>query len=176
MAEPQSNFDFQFMSLSYKLRDFFKPRMNILKEIGIKPGFQVLDYGCGPGSYILPLAELVGESGRIYALDIHPLAIQKVGKIKAKNKLTKLDTIQSDCKTGLPAEAIDTALLFDILHDLEDPPSVLAELHRVLKPEGVLAVHDHHLKESEIITRITENGLFQLSLKGERVYNFTKIV
>lgn len=176
MSVLQSNFDFQLMSLSYKLRDFFKPRMKILKDIGIKPGFQVLDYGCGPGSYILPLAELVGESGKIYALDIHPLAIQKVRNISVRKKLPNVQTIQSDCKTGLPADTIDVALLFDLLHDLEDPPAVLAELHTVLKTEGILAVHDHHLKEKELIARLNDSGLFQLSMKGERVYNFTKII
>ena len=176
MAELQSNFDFQLMSLSYKLRDFLEPRMNILSEVGIKPGFQVLDYGCGPGSYILPLVKLVGESGKIYALDIHPLAIQKVRNITAKKKLTNVETIQSECKTGLPASTIDVALLYDILHDLENPPAVLAELHTVLKPEGILSVHDHHLKENELIARINDSGLFQLSMKGEKVYNFTKIV
>ncbi|MCK4241915.1 MAG: methyltransferase domain-containing protein, partial [Dehalococcoidia bacterium] len=61
------------MSLTYKFRDLRLPRMDILKEVGIEPGFHVLDYGCGPGSYTIPLAELVGESGKIYALDIHPL-------------------------------------------------------------------------------------------------------
>ena len=85
MDKPMSNFDFQFMSVGYKFRDFFLPRKNILEEVGIKPGFYVLDYGCGPGSYIVPLAKLVGESGKIYALDIHPLAIRKVRGIASKN-------------------------------------------------------------------------------------------
>jgi ubiquinone/menaquinone biosynthesis C-methylase UbiE len=55
------------MSFSYKFRDFFLPRKNILKEVGIKPGFHVLDYGCGSGSYITAVAELAGKSGKIYA-------------------------------------------------------------------------------------------------------------
>ena len=76
MDKPKPNLDFKLMSLAFKFRDFFLPRMNILKEVGIKPGFHVLDYGCGPGGYIIPLAESVGKSGEIYALDIHPLAIQ----------------------------------------------------------------------------------------------------
>ena len=85
MYKPMSNFDFQFTSLGYKFRDFFSPRLNILKEVGIRPGFHVLDYGCGPGSYIIPLAALVSESGKIYALDINPLAIQKLKDIASKN-------------------------------------------------------------------------------------------
>ena len=48
MDKPQPNFHFKLMSLSYKFRDFFLPRKNILKEVGIKPGFHVFDYGYGP--------------------------------------------------------------------------------------------------------------------------------
>jgi len=76
MDKPMSDSHFKLMSFGYKFRDFFLPRMNVLKEAGIKPGFHVLDYGCGPGGYIIAAAELVGKSGKIYALDIHPLAIQ----------------------------------------------------------------------------------------------------
>jgi len=76
-----SGFDLRFMSVGYKLRDFFRPRINILEEVGVKPGFHVLDDGCGPGGYIIPLAKLVGESGMVYALDIHSLAVRKVQDI-----------------------------------------------------------------------------------------------
>jgi len=51
MDKTMSNLHFKFMSFGYKFRDFFLPRMNILKEEEIKPGFHVLDYGCGPGGY-----------------------------------------------------------------------------------------------------------------------------
>ena len=64
------------MSVEFKLRDFFGPRKGILKEVGIKPGFQVLDYGCGPGSYVPAAAEMAGKTGKIYALDAHSLAIK----------------------------------------------------------------------------------------------------
>jgi len=111
MDKPKSNLDFKLMSLTYKVRDFFRPRMNLLKDVGIKPGFCVLDYGCGPGSYIMPLAELVGNSGEIYALDIHPLAIKKVQSIASNNGLRNVKTIQSDCKTGLLNNSMDVVLL-----------------------------------------------------------------
>jgi len=163
------------MSFGYKFRDFFLPRKNVLKEAGIKPGFHVLDYGCGPGSYIIATAELVGKSGKIYALDIHPLAIQMVQSIATKKQLTNVETICSDCKTGLPDKSIDVALLYDTLHGLSEPNEVLAELHRVLKPNGILSFSDHHMKESEIISKMTDKGLFRLSRKGERLYNFSKV-
>jgi ubiquinone/menaquinone biosynthesis C-methylase UbiE len=174
MDKPKSNIDFKFMSLIYKFRNLFLPCKNILKEVGIKPGFHVLDYGCGPGSYITPLAELVGESGKIYALDIHPLAIQKVQSIASKKQLNNVETICSDCKTGLPDNSVDVVLLYDTFHNLGDPNGVLEELHRVLKPDGILSFSDHHLKEDEIVSKVTSGGLFRLSRKGEKTYSFLK--
>jgi len=174
MDKPMSSFDFQFMSLGYKFRDFFLPRKKTLEEVGIKPGFHALDYGCGPGSYIIPLAELVGESGKIYALDIHPLAIRKVQDIASKKQLTNVKTILSDCKTGLPNNSLNVVLLYDAFHHLSDPDAVLRELHQVLKPDGILSFSDHHMKEKEIVAEVTNSGLFRLSRKGQRTYTFLK--
>ena len=174
MDKPKSNIDFKFMSLTYKFRDLFLPRKEILEEVGIKPGFHVLDYGCGPGGYIIPLAELVGESGKIYALDIHPLATQKVQSIASKKQLTNVETICSDCKTGLPDNSVDVILLYDTFHGLGDPNGVLEELHRVLKSDGILSFSDHHLEEDEIVSKVTSGGLYRLSKKGEKTYSFLK--
>lgn len=174
MDKLASNFDFQFMSLGYRFRDLRLPRMNILKEVGIKPGFHVLDFGCGPGSYIIPLAKLVGESGKIYALDIQPLAIQRVQDIASKKQLTNVETILSDCQTGLPDNTLDAVLLYDAFHHLSDPDAVLKELYRVLKPDGILSFGDHHMKEKEIMAELTKGQLFRLLRKGERTYTFLK--
>jgi ubiquinone/menaquinone biosynthesis C-methylase UbiE len=169
-----SDFGFKTMALTFRIRDFFSPRKDIVKEVGIKEGFHVLDYGCGSGSYVTAVAELVGKSGKVYALDVHPLAIEMVKKIVSKNKLTNLDTILSDCKTGLPNDSIDVVLLYDVFHDLTDPNCVLEELHRVLKPKGILSLIDHHMKENEIVQNLTNAGLFRMLRKGVRTYSFVK--
>jgi len=173
MERPQSGFSFKLMSFQFKLRDFFRPRGKILKEVGIQPGFQVLDFGCGPGGYILPVAKLIGASGKIYALDVNPAAILTVKSLAARHKLN-VETVLSDGATGLPDGSIDVALLYDVLHHLKNPGAVLAELRRVLKPDGILSVSDHHLEEQDIISRITGAGLFRLSRKG-KLYNFSAV-
>jgi len=173
MQKPMSDFGFRLMSFAFRLRDIFLPPKNILKEVGIKPGLTILDYGCGPGSYTIPAAELVGKSGKVYALDIHPLAVQRVRNITAKRRLTNIETINSDCATGLPDRSIDVTLLYDTFHELSKPDEVLAELHRVLKSNGILTFNDHHPKEG--IAKITDKGLFRLLRKGKRVYNFLEV-
>jgi ubiquinone/menaquinone biosynthesis C-methylase UbiE len=175
MYKPEPNFHFKIMAFCYTFRDFFSPRKHILNEAEIKPGFHVLDYGCGPGSYLSPLAELVGESGRIYALDIHPLAIKMVQGIISKRHLRNVETIQSNRDTGLPDNSIDAVLMYDVFHDLSDPNGVLEELHRVLKEGAILSFSDHHMKEGDILPAITATNLFMLSGKGKKTYIFSKV-
>ena len=174
MDKPMPDSHFKFMSFGYRFRDLFMPRRNVLAEVGIKSGFSVLDYGCGPGGYIVAAAELVGKSGKIYALDIQPLAIKSVEKLALKKQLTNVKTILSDCKTGLPDNSMDVVLFYDTFHSLSDPNKALAELHRVLKPKGILSLSDHHLTEDEIVSGITGDGLFGLLGRGKITYSFAK--
>jgi len=174
MDKPMSNLHFKLMTLMFKVRDFFRPRLELLKEAGIESGLSILDYGCGPGSYIFPLAELVGPSGKIYALDIHPLAIKEVRKIAARKRIENIETIESDCNTGLPDNSVSVIILYDIFHDLSQPDNVMRELHRVLKSGGTLSFSDHHMKEQDILTRVTNTGMFKLSKKGKKTYSFLK--
>jgi ubiquinone/menaquinone biosynthesis C-methylase UbiE len=149
--------------------------MDLLKEAGIQTGFLLLDYGSGPGGYIVPLAQLVGISGKIYALDMNPLAIKEVHKLAARKAIENIKTIESDCNTGLPSQHLDVVLLYDTFHKLSQPDDVLRELHRVLKSDGTLSFSDHHMNEQDIITRVTKTGLFKLSTKSKKTYSFSKV-
>jgi len=177
MSKIQSDIGFKLMSLGFKFRDLRLPRIKILEEVGIKPGFHLLDFGCGPGAYLVPASQFVTGSGKVYSLDVQPAALRQVRRIIDKNNLTNAETILSDCATGLPDDSIDVVLLYDIFHALINPNDILKEIHRILKPDGILSFNDHHMKdEGEILTGITGGGLFALSQKGKRVYNFSKIV
>jgi ubiquinone/menaquinone biosynthesis C-methylase UbiE len=175
MDKPIGSFHFTFMAFGFKFRDMFMPPKEIVTQAGVKPGFHLLDFGCGSGSYSIAAANVVGESGKVYALDIQPLAVKMV-KYKAEKKgLKNIETILSHCRTGLPDESIDFVILFDIFHELNEPESVLQELHRVLKPDGKLSFSDHHLKEG--VDQIESMGLFRFSEKkiGKMVtYTFVK--
>ncbi len=171
-----SNLNFKFMPLSFKLRDFFLPPRDVLDETGIEKGFYVVDYGCGPGSYAVDTAELVGRSEKVFALDVNPLAVTRVQNIATRVKLENVEVIRSDRDTGLPDNSIDVVLLYDTFHDLNDPEGVLKEIHRVLKPDKILSFSDHHMKENEIISKAEKEGLFKLYRKGKKTYSFVKKV
>ncbi len=92
----------------------------------------------------------------------------------SKKRLTNVETILSECTTGLPENSLDVVLLYDTFHTLADPNCVLSEIHRTLKPNGILSLSDHHLKEAEIVSKVTGRGLFKLSGKGRNTFGFTR--
>jgi len=175
MTQRQSSLSFRLMALEFKIRDWLWPRRTIAEEAGIGPGMRVLDYGCGPGSYVVAVAEMVGESGRVYALDSHPLAIVGIRRLRQHKSLANVETILSDCRTGLGEGEVDIVLLHDVLHDVHTPRPLMRELHRVLKPEGVLSFSDRHMKEEEIVDCLTSDGLFCRLRRGRRTYSFSPL-
>jgi ubiquinone/menaquinone biosynthesis C-methylase UbiE len=176
MDKPQSDISFKLMSLGLKLRDLFKPRGRVLDETGIQEGDTVLDFGCGPGGYIKPLARMVGPYGKIYALDMNPQAIRTVKTFISKYHLVNIETIISDYKTGLADSSMDYVLLFDVLHHLPQPETVLAEFHRILKPDGILAMSDHHMEDEDIKNTISGSGYFKLRTRDKNAFLFSRIV
>lgn len=155
-----------------KIREKFI--QNTIKEVHLKKGFQVLDFACGPGRYVLAVSKATGVTGKLYALDTAPLALEMVRQIVDKNKLSNVKTIESDCDTGLPDEELDVVLLYDAFHGFDDQKAVLSELYRVLKPAGVLSFSDIHLEEKEIISSVTRCKLFKLKSKNQLTYTFVK--
>ncbi len=146
-----------------------------MREAGTAPGFEVLDYGCGPGSYSVVAAGLVGHSGKVYSVDKNPLAVQRVLLVASKKGLTNVEAVRTDCGTGIPSGTVDVVLLYDTFHDLGNADAVKRELHRVLKPQGILSFSDHHMREHDILAEMTAGGLFSLLTRGKRTYTFARI-
>lgn len=172
MQKPMHDLNFKAISIILKIRDAFYPPKYILKDIKIRPGSCVLDFGCGPGSYSIAIAELLKGTGKVFALDIHPKAIKYLKKTAGQKKLSNLKTILSDCDTGLPSNSVDVILLYYIFNDLKNSEKVLQELYRILKPEGILSFSEYNLKKiSPILEKIK---LFKLQKKNEITHTFLK--
>ncbi|MBM2819681.1 MAG: hypothetical protein HW410_1363 [Nitrosarchaeum sp.] len=170
--KPMHFINYKTVSLILKSRDLFYPPKYILDEVGIKPGVCVLDYGCGPGSYSIAVAELLAGTGKVFALDIHPLAVNQVSQIAKMKKLTNIKTILSNCDTGLPSNSVDIILLYYLFNDLENSEKVLCELYRVIKPHGILSLSEFNL--NKISPRLEMTQLFRLVKKNKATHTFMK--
>ncbi|MHA2041286.1 MAG: class I SAM-dependent methyltransferase [Candidatus Thorarchaeota archaeon] len=170
-----SNTSYRVMAWYLRLRERFRKPADFVSNLGIEEGHNVLDYGCGIGSYTVPTARLVGESGRVYALDIHPLAIERVKKRAKKEGLSNIETIQSDLATGLPDNHLDFALLIDVYTWIEDKIGLLKEMHRTLQPSGKLVFLIDHASPEGCKTTVEESGLFRLILQEANVLQYEKV-
>jgi ubiquinone/menaquinone biosynthesis C-methylase UbiE len=172
--KPMPNIGFKCMAWLLGMRDRFKDPAKVVWKLGLREGQTVLDFGCGPGSFTIPAAQMVGEGGKVYALDIHPLAIKAVDKKAREKRLTNIATILSERDTGLPEESIDVILLYDTIHMIRDKQGLLKELHRVLKSDGLLSVWAPHLKVNTTLEIVEENSLFSLREQDKGLLNFKK--
>jgi len=117
-----------------------------LKDIGIRKDHFILDFGCGHGTYTIPASLIVGEKGRIYAVDKNQGTLNELA-LKAKEKgLKNIEIIEmvDQIKLPLSDKSVDVVLLYDVLHLVESRERLLIELYRVLKPRGILSVYPKH--------------------------------
>jgi ubiquinone/menaquinone biosynthesis C-methylase UbiE len=158
------------MAAYLRFRERFRKPEETLSIIGIEEGQKVLDFGCGIGSYSIPAAKKVGKEGKVYALDVHPLAIDNVNKRIAKESLTNVETITSGLETGLNDESLDHILLLDVYSWISTRVKLLKELYRVLKPEGKLSVLIDHMEPSEFLDDIEGTHLFAVDFEDDNFF------
>jgi ubiquinone/menaquinone biosynthesis C-methylase UbiE len=157
------DFGFRMMSFLFRILYFFKPVNSYVDEFGIKKGHTVVDYGCGPGGYLRRASELAGDSGTVYAVDIHELAIASVEKIKKKFSLKNVTAVQTDGKTvGIPDNTADLIYALDMFHMVKDPNAFLKELNRIIKKEGMLIIEDGHQPREISKEKIISSGWWEI--------------
>lgn len=163
-SEKVSDLDFRMMALTFKIVDFLYPYIKKrVKKFGITEGMTVVDYGCGPGRYTTKLADLVGEKGEVYALDIHELAIEAIKKkVEAHNIRNIEPMLIQGYNSTLPDNIADVVCAIDMFWIIKKPTEFLAELKRITKENGILIVDDGHQPRSVTRQKILDSGLWEI--------------
>jgi SAM-dependent methyltransferase len=127
--------------LASPVRRLFQDPVQILTPY-VRAGMTVLEPGPGMGFFTLPLARLVGPSGRVVAVDIQPKMIASL-----KRRLTRAGLLERADLRLVPADSmgladlagqVDFALAFAMVHELPAGNRLFAELAEALKPGGCL--------------------------------------
>jgi ubiquinone/menaquinone biosynthesis C-methylase UbiE len=171
---PYSNLAFRGMALWLRVREITSDFRQRLVEAGLEEGQVVVDYGCGIGSYSIPAAQIVGDTGMVYAVDTHPLAIETVRRRARQKNLRNIKTIRSNLDTGLAEGSADLVLLYDVLHMVPDQPSLLQEIQRVLKPGGRLSILPDHMTGDELMSTVNGVNHFDLRTRHGKFYEFVR--
>jgi SAM-dependent methyltransferase len=116
------------------------PVEQVIALAQVKGGERVLDLGCGPGVFTALLARAVGESGQVFAADVEPEMVQACEERIEALGFTNVAVGRSEENAiPLPAGSVDLVFACHLLHELQDPAALLAEVRRVLRPGGRLA-------------------------------------
>ncbi|MFO7597928.1 MAG: methyltransferase domain-containing protein [Desulfocurvibacter africanus] len=117
----------------------------VFNALGLKRGDIFLDAGCGLGEYALKAANLVGPTGSVHAFDVTPGCVEALANQAAQQCLCHLQAQVADITRPLPLPdaSISTCLIATVLHVpavCQVMESVFKEMHRVLRPGGMLGV------------------------------------
>ena len=120
-------------------RKWYNPE-GILKDIGLHAGMVFMDIGCGEGFFSLIAAQVVSQTGIVYAVDTDTKAIERL-----KTKAGEKGLINIKVKAGSAEETVFCTACADIifysmvLHDFNNPAKVLQNAKKMLKPSGIIA-------------------------------------
>ena len=130
---------------SHATARFAHPASNT-DALGIEGGMVVADFGSGSGHYALHLAEQVGESGVVYAIDVQQALLERLKDEGVRRGFKNIEIIWGDVSrprgSKIADRTVDLVLISNLLFQLEDPARALKEAWRVLKPAGRLAIID----------------------------------
>ncbi|NSW91714.1 MAG: methyltransferase domain-containing protein [Firmicutes bacterium] len=165
----ESNFAYNLMVLTYKIQDLlFKPD-NILDEFGIEKGFTVVDFGCGPGRYIKQASMLVGETGKVFAIDINEIAIKHVEKCIAKFNLHNvIPVLYKDNCSEIASESVDVVYALDMFHQVDNPKEFLGQLYGIIKNNGWFILEDGHQSREVTRSKVRQSDLWIIDTENER--------
>lgn len=117
----------------------------VFQELKLAEGDFFLDLGCGAGDYAIRAAQMVGDSGLVFALDIWDGVIDHLTEEATFQGLKNIKPMVTDITGRLPIEdnTIDVCFIATVLHAMDfekNKKNLFNEIQRVLKPNGRLAI------------------------------------
>jgi protein-L-isoaspartate O-methyltransferase len=123
----------------------------LLAELKLQPGMVVADIGAGSGYHVRRMADVVGKTGKVYAVDVQPQMVQMLSAIAREARYNQVKPVLSSVdNVKLPPASIDLALMVDVYHELEFPFEVMRSLVAALKPGGRVAFVEYRAEDPNV--------------------------
>jgi len=121
------------------------PPDEILARIGSVSGMTIADVGTGTGYFALPFAGAVGRGGKVLAVDFQKEMLEKLRhKLSMPGAPQNIVLVEGEAaRTTLSGKSCDLAFMSNLWHELDDEAGVLAEMERIVRPGGRLAILDY---------------------------------
>ncbi len=138
-------------SLEDPARDAYQKPDEVLKALALRPGEVVADIGSGPGYFTLRFARAVGDTGRVYAVDVSPDMIRALEhRLRDAGIRNVVPVLSEPDDPLLPDASVDRFVVVDTWHHIDNRPAYLALLKRMLKPGGQVVHIDFQKRDLPI--------------------------
>ena len=165
----KSDFGFRVMCWAFAVRDRLLTPWALLNEFGIQEGQTVVDYGCGPGSYLKRASELAGPKGLVLAVDVHDSAIRAVSGRIEEGCLKNVRAVRAEGnRSTLPDETADVIYALDMFHMIAEPAEFLRELNRICRRTGLLFIDTGHQSRAEARSKIASSRSWEILEETKR--------
>jgi ubiquinone/menaquinone biosynthesis C-methylase UbiE len=123
----------------------------LIKALSIKPGMVIADVGAGSGYFTFPLAEKVGDKGKVYAVDIQKEMLDIIQARMKTRKVTNIETVMGKITDPkLPEGKVDLILMVDVYHEFSHPYEMTEAMVRSLKTKGLLVFVEYRLEDPDV--------------------------
>ena len=129
-------------------RESYQKPHEVLMALDLKQGEVIADVGAGSGYFSFRFSHEVGESGRVYAVDVSPDMILYLNRcIRDLGTNNVISILAPPDDPLLPDSSVDRFFICDTWHHIENQPQYLKLMKKMLKPNGQLIMIDFHKKE-----------------------------
>ncbi|MEO7598469.1 MAG: methyltransferase domain-containing protein [Opitutus sp.] len=122
----------------------------VLAALGLKPGDDVADIGCGTGYFTWRLAEAVGPQGHVFGEEIQTEMLEKLARNMRERKIGNVTGVQGTVDDPKLPAPVDLALIVDVYHEMSQPAELMQALCRNLKPGGRIAFVEYRGEDPEV--------------------------
>jgi predicted methyltransferase len=123
----------------------------LLAELNLKPGMVVADIGAGSGYHSRRMADVVGKTGKVYAVDVQPQMVQMLSALSREDRYSNIKPILSTVDdVKLAPASVDLAIMVDVYHELEFPFEVMRSIVKALKPGGRVVFVEYRAEDPNV--------------------------
>jgi cyclopropane fatty-acyl-phospholipid synthase-like methyltransferase len=158
-------------------RDAYQKPHEVMQALALREGEVVADIGSGSGYFTLRFAAHVGETGRVYGVDIDPDMLRHLNRRIRDAGLRNVQTVLAEPNDPLLADrSIDRFVVVDTWHHIDDQAKYLGLMKKMLKPGGQVVMIDFQKKPLPLGPRLEmkiarEDLIQQMETNGFRLAN-----
>ncbi len=156
----------QYRATDWADRDHWQNTEAILKSLDLSPGMAVADIGCHEGYLTMKLSPLVGDRGKVMAVDVEQYKLNKLARRLKQQNIVNVKTILGDYDDPkLPLNSLDAVVILDAYHEMDDYHKILKHVYRALKPGGRLVMVEPIAKSRLQWTRKEQVGKHEIAMR-----------